>query len=220
MLLVLAALATAAPSGWSGPRVVGDVPPRKVSIAAGIGGSWIVGENADGYGPGLAERLLVDVAAGEHAAFTLELDHARHTLEDAGAYFPAAKFPSGAITGFRDYLVVDAGFRFGGEVGPPGDPGRVRVFPFGRVGIGLAFTSSLLDVPGFDGRVALRSNTVWPAPSLGTGVEVRVRRWLSLVPHVKTQVILTEDPAETSAGSSRVAAEWRFQPALDVSINF
>jgi hypothetical protein len=37
---------------------------------------------------------------------------------------------------------------------------------------------------------------------------------------MKTQVQVFEDTAESIGGPTRVAAEWRFQPALDVSIHF
>jgi len=212
------ALAAAAADG-TGPRFVSDRPPPLVSVAAGVGGSWILGSNADGYGGGLSERVVVGLATGELVAFTVELDHARHLLTDAGAYFPEAPIPQGALSGFRDYLVVDLGFRFGLPVGSR-DAARVHVVPYLRLGVGVAVTSTLLDLPGFDRRVALRSNTVWPAPSLAAGAEVRIRRWISLLPHLKTQVQVFEDSAESIGGDTRVAAEWRLQPALDVSIHF
>lgn len=220
-MLPLYALALAAAADGSGPRFVSDDPPRLLSIAAGLGGSWIVGDNADGYGGGLSERVVVDLATGDLVAFTIELDHARHTLSDAGAYFPEAPVPRGALTGFRDYLVVDVGFRLGLPVGAPRvrPPDRVHAIPWLRVGVGVGVTSTLLDAPGFDRRVALRSNTVWPTPSLGAGAEVRIRPWISLLPHIKTQVQVFEDTAESIGGATRVAAEWRFQPALDVSIH-
>ncbi|MFN7143927.1 MAG: hypothetical protein ACK4YP_09140 [Myxococcota bacterium] len=189
------------------------------AIAAGIGGSWILGGNADGYGGALAERVAVDLPTGPLVAFTVELEHARHTLDDAGAYFPSVTVPAGSLSGFRDYFVADAGFRFVIPVGDP-DPARVSAAPFLRLGLGVALTSTLLDAPGFDGRVALRSNTAWPAPSLSGGAEVRIRRWISLLPHAKAQVQIHEDAAESSEGATPVAAEWRFQPALDVRIHF
>ena len=215
------AVTVAAAADEAGPRYVGEAAPRWVSVAAGLGGSWIVGDNAAGYGSALSERVVVDLATGDLVGFTVELDHARHGLVDADAYFQGAPIPADAVTGFRDYLVVDAGFRFGLPVGGPDhadDP--VRVVPYVRVGAGVARTSTLLDASGFDGRVALRSNTAWPAASLSAGAEVRIHRWISLVSHLKTQVQVFQDVAESIGGPSRVAAEWRFQPALDVSIHF
>ncbi len=215
LLCVAAALA----SDWSGPRVVGELDPRKISVAAGLGGSWISGANAAGYTGGLTERLVLDVPTGELVAFTLDLDHARHALVDADAYFPSVRVPAGSFTGFRDYFVVDAGFRFGIPVGDP-DPARVHAVPFLRLGVGAVFTSTLLDAAGFAGRVAMRSNTAWFAPSLAAGAEVHIRRWISLLPHARVQVQIVEDTADSVGGPTRVAAEWRFQPALDVRINF
>lgn len=217
------ALAAEAPSGGSGPRIVGELAPVRLTLAAGLGGSWLLGDNAAGYDAALSERVEIGLPTGDLVAFTVELDHARHALTDAGAYFATdgrtAAIPADAVTGFRDYLVVDAGFRFGIPVVPAGRADVVRVVPYLRLGVGLARTSTLLDAPGLDGRVALRSNTVWPAPSLAAGADVRIRRWISVLPHVKTQVQVFEDVAESIGGSSRVAAEWRFQPALDVSIH-
>lgn len=189
------------------------------SIAAGLGGSFIGGGNAEGYGGALAERVAVDLPTGRLVAFTIELEHARHALADAGAYFPSVTVPAGSLAGFRDYFVADAGFRFVIPVGDP-DPARVSAAPFLRLGFGIALTSTLLDAPGFDGRVALRSTTAWPMPSLAAGVEVRLRRWISLLPHAKAQVYVAQDAAESAGAPAPVAAEWRFQPALDVRIHF
>ncbi|MDP2309034.1 MAG: hypothetical protein Q8P18_23625 [Pseudomonadota bacterium] len=221
-MLPLYVIALAAAAEGSGPRFVSDRPPLVVSVGAGLGGSWVLGANAEGYGGALSERVTVDLPTGDLVAFTVELDHARHRLSDAAAYFPEAPIPKGALTGFRDYLGVDMGFRVGLPVGDPRAREATRVYavPFFRLGLGVAVTSTLLDAPGFDGRVALRSNTVWPTPSLSAGADVRIRRWISLLPQLKTQVQVFEDSAESVGGATRVAAEWRFQPALDVSIHF
>jgi hypothetical protein len=220
MLLWMVSLASAA-SGWSGAHVVGeDTRPRRASVSAGLGGSWILGENAAGYAPGLAERVTVDLALGPATAFDVEFDHARHVLDDASAYFPGANAPADALSGFRDYMSVDAGFRLGFDATAQARSPVVRVFPYVRLGLGAAFTNTLLDGPGFAGRVAMRSRTAWPAPSVAAGVEVRVRRWISLVPQMKSQVQVFEDVAESTGGKTSVAAEWRLQPTLDVSINF
>lgn len=225
-LVTLALSADAYAADGSGPRYVnggsgGPTRGRVVSLTAGLGGSWIVGGNADGYAGALSERFAVDLATGDLVSFTIELDHARHALTDAGAYFPEVAIPDGALSGFRDYLVVDVGFRLGFPVGPPSRADdRVYAVPYVRFGVGAAVTSTLLDAPGFDGRVAMRSNTVWPAPCLSSGAEVRIRRWVSLSPHVKAQLQLFEDTAESIGGATRVAVEWRLQPALDLSFHF
>jgi hypothetical protein len=218
MVLVFAAAALAA--DWSGPRVVGDDPPPVVSIVAGLGGSFLAGGNAPGYAGGLLERLALDFPTGDLVAFSLEIDHSRHALADAGAYFSSVEnVPAGSLTGFRDYFVLSPGFRFAFPGGRPQD-GVVTVRPFVLIGLGVAFTSTLLDGAGFDGRVALRSNTAWPAPSLAAGAEIRLSRRVDLLPHLEAQVHVFEDTAESVGGPSRVTAEWRFQPALDVRINF
>ncbi len=247
-MLFLATLATlaalVAPSsaaeGWSGATVSGGEfgRPRVGGVAVGVGGSWIVGANGGGYRGGLAERLAFDVALGRHrpnaviGAFTVELDHARHSLTDAGAYFSDASssatdstgttIPPSALTGFRDYIVLDAGFRVGFDVSGTerASVGEVRVLPYVRLGVGVAFSSTLLDAPSFTGRVAMRSRTAWPAPGLSLGAEVLVRRWISVLPHVKTQVQVFEDAAESMGADTRLAAEWRLQPAIDVRVNF
>jgi len=218
-MLPLCLFALAAASDAASPDATADERPRITSIAVGLGGSILLGDNASGYADSLAERVVFDLATGDLVCFSLEFDHARHPLTDSGAYFPEAPVPAGALSGFRDYYALDAGFRLGVPVGTR-DPNRVRALPYLRVGVALALTSTLLDTPSLDGRIALRSNTAWPAPSLGAGVELRIRRWISLLPHLKTQVQVFEDTAEDLGGPTRVAAEWRFQPALDVSIHF
>lgn len=217
MLLALS-LVNALAADWSGPRVIRDDDPRKISVAAGLGGAWIAGSSAAGFSGGLVERLVLDVPTGDLCAFTLDLDHSRHALVDADAYFPAVRIPGGSISGFRDYFAIDVGFRLGFPV--PRDPARVSTVPFTRIGVGAVFTSTLLEAPGIDGRVALRSNTAWFAPSLALGAEVRIKRWISVLPQVRAQVQVVEDAPESTDAPSPIVAEWRYQPTVDVRINF
>lgn len=210
--------ATALAADWSGPRVIRDDDPRKISVAVGLGGAWLAGGNAPGYGGGLTERLVLDVPTGDLCAFTVDLDHSRHTLVDADAYFPSVVVPGSSLSGFRDYFTVDAGFRLGFPV--PRDPAVVSVVPYVRIGVGAVFTSTLLDAPGTDGRVAMRSNTAWFAPSLSAGGEIRIKRWISVLPHLRAQVQVVEDAPESTDAPSPIVAEWRYQPAVDVRINF
>ena len=188
--------------------------------AVGIGASFLTGGNAPGFGAGLLERLVLDVPTGDLIAFTVEADHARHGLTDASAYFPGLAVPADAMDGFRDYFAVDLGFRFGIDVGRPRAEGRVRAVPFIRTAVGAVFTSTLLEAPGLDGRVALRSNTAWPAPGIGAGCELRIRRWITVIPRLDAQVLVVEDTVEYEGGPTSVVAEGRFRPAVDVSFNF
>lgn len=213
-------LASTAAAEWSGPRVVGETKPRKVSLAAGIGASFLVGGNGSGFGAGLLERLVLDVPTGELVAFTIEADHARHGLVDAGEYFPGLAVPADTLDGFRDYFAVDLGFRLGIDVGTPRERDRVRAVPFVRPAVGVVFTSTLLEAPGLDGRVALRSNTAWPAPGIGAGCELRIRRWITVIPRLDAQVLVVEDTVEYEGGPTDVVAEGRIRPAVDVSFNF
>lgn len=194
---------------------------RRGSLAVGLGGSWILGGNADGYSGGVAERIGGALAIGEVSAFVLDVEHTRHTLADAGAYFPGIAVPASSVAGFRDYVVMDAGFRLGFDFSDQtrvGRGARVSAYPFLRSGAALVLTTTRLDVPSLSGRRAISSVEASPALSLGGGAEVRIRRWISLLPHVKAQVLLKEDPSETSGGS-RWGLEWRVQPAIDVSFN-
>lgn len=220
--LLLAGLALAGSPEIRGARVrtdFGKPPPWSVSV--GLGGSWIFGGNADGYGGGVAERVAVGLALGQASALTLDVDHARHGVRDASAYFPDADVPAGAVSGFRDYTAVDVGLRLGWDLaeGARRDEDAVSVVPFVRLGAGVALTTTLVDVPSFDGRLPLRSQAVLPAPSLGVGTEVRIRRWFRVVPHVKAHAVLAADASELDGGE-RWGVEWRIQPAVDASFHF
>jgi hypothetical protein len=202
------------------------------TLAVGLGGAWLFGGNADGFAPGLTERVAIGFSFGRDRApddtldgppppppgtsgFELVLDHARHPLTDAGAYFPGDDVPPDAVTGFRDYLMVEPGFRIGLSRPDP-DAGHVTVVPWIHLGIALAVTSTRLDAPSLDGRLALRNVDAWPAPALGLGMDVRVRPWLALRPAVTGHVLVRDDPAE-SGTTTHWGAEWRIQPALDVA---
>jgi hypothetical protein len=216
-MLLLITLASAA-SDWSGPRVLGGDPAPTPTLAAGLGASFLAGGNAGAYAGGLAERILFTAPTGELVAFTLEFGHARHALVDADAYFPAVTVPAGSLDGFRDYFAGNLGFRFEFPVGTP-RPGAIRARPFLRVGVGAVYTSTLVEGPGFDGRIAMRSNRVWPAPTASTGADIRVLRWLTLAPHLGVEVQIDEDVAESTGGPTHVGVEWRFTPALDLHIH-
>lgn len=192
---------------------------RVVSVVVGLGGSWILGGNAEGYGAGVAERASVDLALGRASAFCVDLDHARHTLRDAAAYFPDASVPADATPGFRDYLTVDAGFRIGVPLVDDAPSDVVTAVPYLRLGVGATLTTTLLDVPAFTGRLALRSQTLVPSPSVGLGVEIRIRRWITVVPHVKAQFAIARDVGEVDL-DEQWGMESRIQPAIDVAFNF
>ena len=201
------------------PAPAADV--RTGSVSAGLGGSWLFGGNASGLSPGLSERISGEVALSTVSALTLDVDHARHRAVDAAAWFTDPAPPEDAMTGYRDYVAFDLGARVGLDLTDParaGDP-RVTVVPALRFGVAVVRTTTLLTVPSFDGARPLRSTTVWPALSLGASVEINLRRWLSVVPHVKTQVLLMEDQHERDTRSTW-GLEWRLQPALDASFHF
>lgn len=220
--LLLAGLALAGSPEFRGARVRTDFgKPPPYSVAVGLGGSWIFGGNADGYGGGVAERLSVGLALGQTSALVLDLDHARHGVRDASAYFPDADVPADAVSGFRDYTALDLGLKLGLDLAEKSrvEEDALAVVPFVRLGVAAAFTTTLVDVPSFEGRLPLRSQAILPAPSLGAGAEVRIRRWIRVVPHVKAHAVLAADASELD-GSERWGVEWRVQPAVDASFHF
>src|SRR5436190_927817 len=84
----------------------------------------------------------------------------------------------------------------------------IRAVPWIRLGLAAVHTSTLLTAPAFDGPFALRSNTLAPAVSLGGGVEIDLRRWLSVTPHANAQAALVEDEHERDT-KSVWGLEWR-----------
>lgn len=208
---------------YGGARVRTDfAEPRVASVVVGAGGSWLLGDAGAGWSGGVSERVGVDIALGDASAFAIDLEHARHHVRDAGAWFPERDVSAAAMEGFRDYFVVDAGFRLGidvteGTALPSAE--RLVVVPYLRLGVAGAVTSTRIDAPAFDGRIPVRSRELQAAPSLGAGVELRVRRWISVVPHAKAQCLIARDVGEID-GHERWGLEWRLQPALDASFNF
>ncbi|MFZ5480276.1 MAG: hypothetical protein ACOZNI_26160 [Myxococcota bacterium] len=205
--MLLAAAALAAPPDWTG------------SVGVGLGGSVLVGGNAEAFGAGVAQRLAGDVAISRGSAFSVELAHTRHVVRDASAWFPGADVSADAMEGFRDYVSVDAGVRVGGVLPPDAPVGAVTAVPFARIGLAGVYTTTLLGVAGFDGRVALRSERLSPAASLGAGCEVRLLRRIAVVPHLVAQAVVEEDVGEVD-GVGVWGVEWRLQPAVDASFHF
>lgn len=191
--------------------------PRCVTLGVGIGAAFITGANADGYGPGLTERVVFDVATGPLVTFGVALDHARHGVVDAGAYYPSVTVPDASLTGFRDYFVADLGFRYHIPIVIL-EPHRMTASPWLRTGIAAVYTSTRVEGPGFDGPVALRSTAIWPALSFGAGAELRFTPWLSANPHLVVQGALVPDAPESSTAGATVSGELRVLPSLDVSV--
>lgn len=192
---------------------------RKASLAVGPGVGFLIGGNGGGYGVGFAQRARVDVALSPVTSLQLDLDHSRHPLHDASGYFDEVAIPADAIEGTRDYVVLDFGAQVDIDPVPATSPDHFHVNPLVRFGAGVGFTDTKLDAPSFDGRVEIRSRAVAPAISLGTGVELRVQRWLTLAPAITFQGLLARDDGEIDQ-QTQIGVEMRGQATLDVTLNF
>jgi hypothetical protein len=193
--------------------------PRCGTLGIGVGAAFISGANADGYAPGVSERVTFRVATGRLVQFAVSLDHARHDLVDAGAYYPTVTVPEGSLSGFRDYFVADIGFRYHIPIVIL-EPHRMTVSPWIHTGVAVAYTSTRVEGPGFAGPVALRSTALWPGLSVGAGAELRFTPWLSADPHLIVQGMLLPDAPESASNSDTVSGELRFLPSLDVNVRF
>ena len=192
---------------------------RKVSLAVGPGVGFLVGGNGGGYGVGFAQRVRIDGALSPVTSLQLDLDHSRHPLRDASGYFEELAVPADAMEGTRDYVVLDLGAQVDIDPGPAPTPDRFHVNPLVRFGAGVGFTDTKLDAPSFEGRVELRSRAVAPLISLGAGVELTVRRWLTFAPAFQFQGLLARDDGEIDH-QTQVGVEMRGQATLDVTLNF
>lgn len=197
-----------------------DAPrERSVSVATGAGVGFVLGGNGAGYGVGLAEHVGLDFRLSRVAAIQLDVDHSHHRLGDASGYFPDLVVPADSLTGTRDYLLADAGVRVSVDLARDADPDAVRPVPFVRFGGGAAFSDTKLTAPAFSGQTELRSRLASPMVSVGVGVELKLRQWLSLTPHARFQAIVARDDGEIDAQTA-VGVETRGQAILDVVFNF
>lgn len=203
MLLLLAAALAAAP------------PVAAVDV--GGGATWLVGGNGGAYTVGPTQRASVEIGLGGRHGLALTVEHAHHRLTDAGAYWPDLAVPPTNAVGGRDALALELGPRLAIDVVDEAalPPHRLRVYPYTRFGVGLVATDTRLEVASFDGRTPLRSRSVLPAVGLGLGAEVWARRWLALLPQVRTQAAVARDPGEVD-GKDAYGVEVRVVPSLDI----
>ena len=193
---------------------------HRVSAVFGAGAALSAGRNGGGHAPGLAERVGFEATFSDVSAFSFDLEHSRQAIVDARVWFPGVDVPADALRGWRDWFVLDVGPRIGADVRPGGSGAPVWAVPWMRFGLVIAVARSRAEAPSLEGATVIVTNTVSPGLSLGAGVAVRVRDWLTLNPGFKAQVVVAVDPAEVVGGDSAVAAEWRFLPGLDVGFDF
>lgn len=212
--MILVALAQAATVEIVGGEDRTDTD-RLASLAGGAGVSFVAGRNGSAMGAALAERVALSLAIGEVSAIAVELDHARHEVVDGARFFDLEAAPGG-VTGWRDYLALEAGGRIGLVI--ERRPGT-RVHPWLWLGVGVVFTGTEVVVPAFTGTADIRTRAAAPIASLGFGAAVRILDWLSVQPAFKTQFLVAPDPGEVD-GKEVWGLEARMQPAVDVSLDF
>ncbi len=210
-MLLLAGLVFAAPYVRSAP----------VGVSGGLDLGWLVGGNASSYRSGFGERLAAGYGLSNTTEILLSIDHAHHVLDDAGGYFATLEPPPTALGGGRDVIGLAGGIRVGidrvDEWSLPAE--RPRVYPYGTVQAGVAFTRTTIQAPGFTGPVLLQSGTVTPRLAVGLGAEVRFSRRVSALPHLDAAALFAEDAGEVD-GTLRWGAEVRIAPGLDVRVGF
>lgn len=169
---------------------------RHPSLEGGVGLGLIGGGSGNGYGLGPSQRVGVDIPAGPVHAIVIGAEHAHHRLLDAGAYFPDETVPEDAMQGYRDRWTLTVGGRFQIQLADP-TADRVVVEPLAEVGVGVVASHTVVELPGFDGRQVLGAWNTAPALTLGLGADVRVRRFLALVPALRVSMALQQDPPES-----------------------
>lgn len=169
---------------------------RHPSLEGGVGLGLLGGGSGNGYGVGASQRVGVDIPAGPVHGVFVAAEHAHHRLRDASAYFPDELVPEDAMAGFRDRWALTLGGRFQLQLADPAAD-RLVVEPLAEVGVGVIGSHTVVEAPGFAGRTTLGAWNTAPALALGLGADVRLRRFLALVPALRVSIALQQDPSES-----------------------
>lgn len=210
-MVLLAGLVFAVPYVRSAP----------VGVSGGLDLGWLVGGNGSSYRSGFGERIAAGYSLANTTEILLSLDHSHHVLDDAGGYFPGFDPPPSALGGGRDVIGLCGGVRVAidrvDEWSIPAE--RPRVYPYGAVQVGVAFTRTTIQAPAFSGPVVLQSVSAVPTIAVGVGAELRFSRVVSALPHLEAKALLAEDVGEVD-GMRRWGAELRIAPGLDIRVGF
>lgn len=198
-------------AGLLGAALLGAPPAqateRHPSVELGVGLGLLTGGNGSGYGVGPSQRLGLGVPAGRIHSVAIGVEHAHHALLRAGAYLPGTTVDDDAINGFRDRWNLSLGGRFQLELADP-SADRLVVEPLGELGMSFIASRSEVTMAGMRGQATLGAWSFAPAIDIGAGADVRVRRFLALVPAFRVAVSLAENAPE-SGGEAVFGAEVR-----------
>lgn len=209
MLLLLAAEALART-----PRT-----DRHATVGLGFGAGFVVGDVADAWGPGFGQRLSLGVTTARGiSAVTLDVTHSYNAVANADALFAEAEPDADAVTGGRDTIALDLGYRGGFDLYGGERPG-VRVIPFVRPGLGVAVIASELTLPSFAGHSILQSRVPSPVVSMGLGAEIRIGSVFSVSPGLTAGVYFAENLGEQGEKDT-YGIEWIVLPAIDLAASF
>lgn len=190
--------------GAAGPAGAAE---RHPSLELGVGLGLLQGGNGSGYGVGPSQRLGLDVPAGKIHSVAIGIEHAHHSLLRAGAYLPGATVEDDAIEGGRDRWNMSLGGRFQLQLADP-SADRLVVEPLGELGMSFVASHTVVTMAGLTGKATLGSWSFAPAIDIGAGADVRIRRFLALVPAFRVAVSLAENAPE-SGGEAVFGAEVR-----------
>lgn len=192
---------------------------RLVNVGVGAGAGLVAGAGEDAWGAGFGQRVAVGITpGGGFGALGLELTHSRHAIIDADALFPNASVPADAITGGRDLVTLDLGYRVGINIYGQERP-EIQAIPFLRPAIGGALAATDLMVPSFAGQSRMISRALSPMVTLQAGCEVRFGHHFSLLPNIAGHVFLARNAGEQGEKET-FDLEWHVLPALDASLSF
>jgi hypothetical protein len=191
---------------------------RNPAMELGLGVGVLGGGSGGGYGVGASQRAGLDIPAGPVHSVILSGEHAHHRLLDAQSYFSDAVVPEDALVGGRDRWSLNLGARFQLPLAAPSED-RVVVEPLIEIGVGFVATHTQVIVPGFAGRTRLGSWNTAPALNVGLGADLRLRRFLSLVPAVRVATSLQQDAAE-QGGPASFGAEVRGDLSLSARVTW
>ncbi len=191
---------------------------RQVSFTAALGGSFIASENP-ALGPGTSSALSLGLPLGRLSAFELGVAHADHAITQARGMFPETTVDADAVSGGRRYWSPRLVARFGFPMPMKQEDPKVRAFPVLRIGAGLGYSLTRLDVPSFDGVRRFESQAFGPLFLLGAGAEVRIGPHLCVLPIFDLEGTGYQNGDEHT-GAKENGVEWRSNPMLMVGARF
>lgn len=206
------------PEDLDAPQDISEQPSQDLhwAFSIGLGASFLTGGNGKAYAPGVTEQFSFEYNITRYSQFYFGFNHTYHNMVDARPYFPDHGVSPGVLDGGQSFYSPEFGFRLGVKLSGTPQEG-FQGWPFLRLGLGNAFTTTQIQLPSFEGTLDYLSYGYAPYFTVSGGAELRFRPNMSLLPELRTWWMGYEDGSEVSKASIW-GLEGRIEPGMSFNL--